>query len=280
MLNFNLVHWIDLNITDLCNLTCSFCPRHDAEIWPNNNEHMDLDLLEKITTDLINANYRGQLSFTGKGESTLHPQFDECFKILHRKDRTYSTNLTTNGRKLNVIWDKWVKHFDRSVINTYTNVEEYKDRLKKYRYQENGLKVQHWYKPDRLSMKKLDKDFLFFVNNRAGLIATDHKINLNTPCLHPFTNLFINFDGEYQLCCNDWQVLKSFGNVRNENIVDIYMNNHEMNHTRYQLLNGNRTCQEACINCDMKFYSTETRNNVLNNEKLMNKLKSDSESYK
>ena len=39
---------IDINITDLCNRTCSFCPRSDASIYPNNNQNMTLEMFDLI----------------------------------------------------------------------------------------------------------------------------------------------------------------------------------------------------------------------------------------
>ena len=38
MYNLGYLRQIDVNITDLCNKTCSFCPRHNPEIYPNSNE--------------------------------------------------------------------------------------------------------------------------------------------------------------------------------------------------------------------------------------------------
>ena len=43
-----LFSWIDLNPTELCNRTCSFCPRADSSLYPNQNLNISLDLCKKI----------------------------------------------------------------------------------------------------------------------------------------------------------------------------------------------------------------------------------------
>ena len=104
MKDLKLLRWIDLNVTDLCNLTCSFCPRSDPEVWPNQNIHMSLETIQKVTDDLIASKWRGFLSLTGRGESTLHEDFDEVFNILNRPDRTYASHMTHNGVQTKKYW--------------------------------------------------------------------------------------------------------------------------------------------------------------------------------
>ena len=35
---------IEINLTELCNRKCVFCPRVDPKVFPNRNLHMSLDL--------------------------------------------------------------------------------------------------------------------------------------------------------------------------------------------------------------------------------------------
>ena len=41
---FPLFSFVELNVNELCNRTCVFCPRVDPKIYPNLNLHMDLEL--------------------------------------------------------------------------------------------------------------------------------------------------------------------------------------------------------------------------------------------
>ena len=43
---------IEFNLSGLCNRKCVFCPRSDPSVYPNVNEHISLDLYEKIMREL------------------------------------------------------------------------------------------------------------------------------------------------------------------------------------------------------------------------------------
>ena len=43
---------IEINLTELCNRKCVFCPRVDPKVFPNRNLHMSLDLSKKIASNL------------------------------------------------------------------------------------------------------------------------------------------------------------------------------------------------------------------------------------
>ncbi len=48
---------VEMNITELCNRVCSFCPRIDPEVYPNRNLSMDLDISHKVAIDLAAFGY-------------------------------------------------------------------------------------------------------------------------------------------------------------------------------------------------------------------------------
>jgi pyruvate formate-lyase activating enzyme-like uncharacterized protein len=50
---------IDLDITGLCNRTCSFCPRVDDIIYPNIKDEMSLDTLAEILKECVKYQYDG-----------------------------------------------------------------------------------------------------------------------------------------------------------------------------------------------------------------------------
>ena len=66
---------IEINLTELCNRKCIFCPRVDPEVFPNRNLHMNLSLSEKISSNLRDINYKGRISFSGFGEPLLAKNF-------------------------------------------------------------------------------------------------------------------------------------------------------------------------------------------------------------
>ena len=77
-----LFSWIDINITELCNRKCVFCPRVNPEFYPNLNLHMDIELAKKIGKELSSINYQGVVVFSGYSEPTLCPHFDDIIKSV------------------------------------------------------------------------------------------------------------------------------------------------------------------------------------------------------
>ena len=64
--------WIELNVIDACNRSCSFCPKSDPEIAPNTYLKMKLELVEKLCSDLKKIDFDGAFCLSGYGEPTLH----------------------------------------------------------------------------------------------------------------------------------------------------------------------------------------------------------------
>ena len=77
MNNLNYIWQIDVNITDLCNKTCSFCPRHDPEVYPNRNLNTTIEDSTTIAKRLAEFDYVGRISFSGFGENFLNKEFND-----------------------------------------------------------------------------------------------------------------------------------------------------------------------------------------------------------
>ena len=52
---------VEINPTELCNRTCSFCPRVDPAIYPNRNLHMSVETAETLSKQLLDVNYSGDI---------------------------------------------------------------------------------------------------------------------------------------------------------------------------------------------------------------------------
>ena len=134
---------IDINITDLCNRTCSFCPRSDASIYPNNNQNMTLEMFDLIMDQIEEWRFDGTVILAGRGESTNHPQFEKIIQRLLRKPNRYRTQVTTNGWRLDRYW-KYYRQLDNLVLNTYTTEEDFKARRAKYPRLDNGDRIEDY----------------------------------------------------------------------------------------------------------------------------------------
>tara|TARA_R110002153_G_C13296919_1_gene495356 strand:- start:902 stop:1726 length:825 start_codon:yes stop_codon:yes gene_type:complete len=251
---------IDINITDLCNRTCSFCPRGDASVYPNNNQNMSLELFDLILNQIDEWGFRRTVILAGRGESTNHPQFEKILERFLRKGRRYRTQITTNGWRLDRYW-KHYKTLDNLVLNTYTSEKDFEERRAKYPLLDNGERIEDYWKPDGLSITEINHEPDYFdpkggnfkykhvFNHRAGLIVGGGVVK--GPCIHPMRGIFINFDGELQMCCNDWSHQIGFANVKDVNLFREWRDNEELSRISKELVNGNRDAIAPCSMCDV-----------------------------
>ena len=93
-----LPSWIELSLIDVCNRTCSFCPKSDLNIAPDTYNKMEMPLINKLAKDLQKINFEGYFSFCGYGEPLLHPNINKIIEIL---GKNWGIEIVTNGDPLN-----------------------------------------------------------------------------------------------------------------------------------------------------------------------------------
>lgn len=79
---------IYVEITNICNMSCSFCPKIDREL-----EYISVDNFKKIIEKIKGHTKSVYLHI--KGEPLMHPQFEELVEIASAND--FVVNVTTNG---------------------------------------------------------------------------------------------------------------------------------------------------------------------------------------
>jgi MoaA/NifB/PqqE/SkfB family radical SAM enzyme len=107
-------------ISNLCNLKCSFCPPPSKKI-ENVNIHQFKMVIEKI------ADFTEQISFHLIGEPSLHPMLGEFFEICHHHH--LPVVLTTNGlniEKMSTVYlqAKSLKQINFSLQSFFANFKE------------------------------------------------------------------------------------------------------------------------------------------------------------
>lgn len=247
--------FIELNPTELCNLQCDFCPRSQG--YPNSNLHMSLETVDVIIDHLQefsvywSRNYNDKIvvSNTGRGEPTLHKYFKQTTQKLidFRDSNPYVYLVTnTNGYKFEKHLDLY-KQLDYVHYNIYYNYtyDDYLKFLEKYKSYPN------------IHVKRKKEDELSEPMNftsRAGAIVKDYTAVLASDrkygyCPKPFGSIFIDWNGDYILCCNDWVVMEPLDNVHNTSIIDFYLNNPKLQKYKKMLLKERRSVA-PCNNCN------------------------------
>lgn len=86
-----------IEITNVCNLSCSFCPQTQRS-----PEFMTLETFVKILDQI--KPHTEYIYFHVKGEPLLHPKLDEFLDLSYKKG--FKVNITTNGTLINEVREK------------------------------------------------------------------------------------------------------------------------------------------------------------------------------
>jgi len=243
---FRGIKSVEFNPTELCNRTCHFCPRHDPEVYPNQNLHLDPQTVQNVINDLIKHDYKGQMMFSGFGEPTLNRKILECIKIC--TDAGFYTELTTNGDK--ILQGKWYQLQDFVDAGLHAIHVDIYDDTKQYLTWRKMLAKYKGVIRYRITPRFVTTTSIF--SSRAGS-ATHEGISQGTsskPCFVPSVKAFINWNGDLDLCCHDWQREGGgFGNVNDTPFSELW-NSDSMNSIRSKLMTSSRNQHGApCDKC-------------------------------
>jgi radical SAM protein with 4Fe4S-binding SPASM domain len=229
----------EISPTDLCNRTCSFCPRSDPNIYPNNNKHMSLETATLLKEQLQNNNFSGYVCVAGYGEPLLNPKITSIINILSY----HYVELITNGD--NIINDKYTidSLFDsgvsRILLSDYDNNPVLEDFANRY----NNIKVRKYLDDGK------DHYAEYSFSNRSGALFSIDK-PIQRPCYIPAYKAMIDWNGDVLLCSHDWSKKVIFGNIHDKDISEIW-NSQDFVHRRIELAKGNRHLFKECSNCSV-----------------------------
>jgi len=100
-----------VELTNTCNLRCSYCLRDEDALYHQPANFFPLELLDRILSEARDAAHIEHVMFTG-GEVTLHPRFGEILSAV--RDQNLKCSFITNG------WN-----FER----TWTSIQPYRNTL-------------------------------------------------------------------------------------------------------------------------------------------------------
>ena len=241
---FPLFSFVELNVNELCNRTCVFCPRVDPKTYPNLNLHMDLELAELISVQLESVGFNGIVNVSGTGEATLTKYLSDIVKKFG--DRNIHIEIVTNGDflKPKLISDLYSSGLKQLVVSMYDGPEqiEYFNNL----FDECGIDKDLYTLRDRWYDE--DEDYGLIYTNRAGSMGEKLLSPHERPCYYPHYAAYIDWNGDVLLCCQDmYNRTVIFGNILEKKLVDIWVDK-KLNDFRKKLVKGERTIS-PCNNC-------------------------------
>lgn len=253
---------IYVEITNLCNLNCSFCIKNTRK-----GMFMSKDNFEVILSKLKNTtNY---LYFHVMGEPLLHPLINE---FIDMASKDYFVNITTNGylikkiinnkniRQINIslhsfneIYTKSLEEYMQDILevadnlkdNTYINYRiwvnsPYKKEIIKLLEDKYNIKITKHTKLDHNTYIDFDSEFIWpdLNNNYYNEVGTCYALR---------NHLGILVDGTIIPCCLDSKGIINLGNIFNEDIKDIQ--DKERYKTILQGFRNNKKHEELCKHC-------------------------------
>jgi len=237
-----LFSWVELNINELCNRTCVFCPRSGS--YPNTNVHMDIKLAELIASQLETLKFRGIVNISGTGESLLSKHVTDIVKPFG--DRNIQIEITTNGDKLKpkLVKDLYAVGLTQLVVSMYDGPEQknyFLDLFKKSGISRDLFTLRdRWYDED--------EDYGLIYTNRAGSLGKALPSPQKGACYYTHYTIFIDWNGDILLCCHDmYNRTETFGNVYELPLFDLWKNQRMMEF-RKKLKVGDRS-ESPCNNC-------------------------------
>ena len=238
---------VELNITELCNRKCWFCPRADSKIYANQNKHMSIDTYHDVVRSLKESNYTGEVCISGFSEPLMCKTFFEGLDILSPH---FELMLITNYDLLTVEKLKKLDGYNISElrIDLYDGEHQYNkliQMLKASEYKSNNLIIKKVYSQETL-------DFY----NRGGTSNFESSAGIDTdrPCHIPFYKAMIDWNGNYLLCHSDWHrvsdISKSQLNVKNITLLQ-YLNSDVYKSFSIKMNTTKRNNLYPCSTCDI-----------------------------
>lgn len=238
---YPLFEKISIESNSYCNRACSFCTRSN-----DNREkvRMPEELVHKVLYELAEIKYSGLISFHFYNEvftdKRIFSFFEKC------KELGLNNYIFTNGDFL---------------------TKEIVDRLKTYNIKELALSIYDWKTEDDFQEKCKtfsedfnldDQSWEYYVikggdnfGNRAGYVSHKEEkltLPLTAGCSKIEKKIDVRYDGSVVMCCQDYYGIHKIGDIRNENIIDIWYG--EIRRKQISdLRKGLRKCYELCSKC-------------------------------
>ena len=239
-----LFSWLDINLTELCNRKCGFCPRADPAFYPNQNIHMALGLAEKIAGELRELEFRGAVVLSGFGEPMLHPNLADLVSAF----KDVRVEMVTNGDFLSPAKIERLSKagLDFFVVSMYDGPHQ-KD-LFRGMFAEAGCDDGQFLLRDRWHSE--EQDFGLKLTNRAGTVTfgIQREVDISRPCYYPAYSLTIDWNGDVLLCVQDWHKKVKAGNLYAQTLLEVWTSP-QLNKRRRELGCGRRV-SSPCNLCN------------------------------
>ena len=234
---------VEINPVDICNRVCSFCPRSDTELYPNTKGTISLELISKIAKDLKAINYSNRVSFVGFGEPLLYKSLVDAVGIISSElPLCRWIEVNTNADFLTK--DLAEQLSDAGCTNITVSMYD-SDITNQLTEKLHGVNIELTFK------HCYQENFEITLVNRSDIISQKQTPGVGGQCFLPFYKMFIDWNGDVLICCNDWGREGVIGNLNSNSIEELWFSE-KINDYRRSLRDGNRIHHPPCKYCDIQ----------------------------
>ena len=279
----NAVTRVIVEVSSFCNRRCWFCPNSYLDRFSSNNR-LDVDVYSKLLHELAEINYSGLLSFAGSNEpladKIIVKRIEEARALLPNAKISINTNgdyltreyleeLRIAGLDVLKIQAYFEKNEQFCSEAVFSKIDKTAANLDLSYDVSHRPDIDQWFeaqfKYNGVDIVSYGRDFNLNGHYRGGLIDVGLKRVRTAPCLYPFRDFPVHYDGNVTPCCNirpDAPEHKKYiiGNLRNKTIYEIYTQS-EILYWRKQLFNYSLKEIDVCINCDFETEKYERYSN-------------------
>lgn len=255
--------------TEGCNLGCSFCGlRGMREKGTKPWNFMTIETATRIADEIKRVGWRAKIVFANHGEPILNPKFIDIVRIFRERLPKNVLHMYTNGivfgntKNVNkLIKDLFDAGINDILVDCYTEKTfEFIDRVDHDNIVllESGVPY-YTQKLERrillippLQDDKTNKMTRRLANHAGAAFPLDRSYN-NKRCAMPFRELPFRWDGNVNLCCDDFRGAYPIANIHDLDIEKIW--NHErFQAARVMLYNYDRNFApcDGCTNISMR----------------------------
>ncbi len=240
---------IYIEITNMCNLNCSFCPKDNLP-----KKEMSLEEFETILKKL--DDYTDYVYLHVKGEPLLHSKFDEIINLCNKYNK--QVNITTNGtlikKQINSL--KSVRQINVS-LQSITNLDILDDIINSCNILSDNTYISYRYwvknKYEDIIRTKIKPSKNIFISEGEEFIwpnLNNDFINTKGTCKALKDHIAILVDGTIVPCCLDSKGVINLGNIFNNSLEDVINSNRYINMLKG--FNENILCESLCQKCGYK----------------------------
>lgn len=252
-----------VEITNNCNLKCSFCIQNKRT-----SKFMSLEEFETILNKL--EGITKYLYFHVLGEPLIHPLINDFINMA--KEKGFFVNMTTNGylidkikdnkniRQLNLSLHSFSDIYKKSLEEYMNDIFEVTDKLKEYTYINYRLWVgenkdiikilESKYNIEIKGSMKLENNVFIDIDEPFIWPDLENELDQDGKCFGLITHFGILSDGTIIPCCLDSKGDISLGNVFKDDLRKV-LNSSRANDMRNNFKNGKR-CEILCRHCGFK----------------------------